>query len=49
MATSPKPGCISFSPEAWSKAGFWEQFFDREPEAVAVFEEERAKIVAADP
>jgi hypothetical protein len=47
--TSPKPGCLSFAPEAWSGAGFWERFFDGEPEAVDVFEEQRAKIVAADP
>ena len=49
VATSPKPGCLSFEPEAWSSAGFWERFFDGEPEAVATFAEQRAKIVAADP
>jgi hypothetical protein len=49
VVTSPKPGCLSLAPEAWSGAGFWERFFDGEPEAVAAFEDQRAKIVAADP
>jgi hypothetical protein len=45
----PKAGCMSLSPEPWSEPGFWERFYDREPDAVACFEDERAKIVAADP
>ena len=49
VVTSPKPGCLSLAPEAWSGAGFWERFFDGEAEAVARFQEYRAKIVAADP
>jgi hypothetical protein len=49
VVTSPKPGCLSLQPEAWSRAGFWEHFFDGEPEAVATFKEEQARIVAADP
>jgi hypothetical protein len=49
VATSPKPGCLSLAPEPWSSPGFWERFFDCEAEAVAVFEEQKAKIVAADP
>jgi hypothetical protein len=49
VVTSPKPGCFSFEPEAWSGVGFWERFFDGEPEAVAAFKEEQAKIVATDP
>jgi hypothetical protein len=49
VVTSPKPGCLSIAPDAWSGAGFWERFFDGEPEAVAAFKEEQAKIVAADP
>jgi hypothetical protein len=47
--SSPQPGCFSIEPEAWSRPGFWDAFFDREPEAIAVFEEERRKILAADP
>jgi len=49
VITSPKPGCLSFQPEAWSRPGFWEEFFDREPEAVACFEEYRKLIIASDP
>jgi hypothetical protein len=49
VVTSPKPDCLSLEPEAWSGVGFWERFFDGEPEAVAAFKEERAKIIAADP
>lgn len=47
--TVPTADCISLSPEPWSEPGFWERFYDREPDAVACFEEERAKIAAADP
>jgi hypothetical protein len=49
VVTSPKPGYLSLAPEAWSGAGFWERFFDGEPEAVAAFNEEQARIIAADP
>lgn len=49
VVTSPRAGCLSFAPGAWGDAAFFERFFDGEPEAVAVFEVERAKIVAADP
>jgi len=47
--TSPKPGYLSLAPHAWNAPGFWERFFDGEPEAVADFNRERAKIIAADP
>ncbi len=49
VIASPRPGCLSIAPDAWNAAGFWERFFDGEPEAVATFDEERAKIIAADP
>ena len=49
VIASPRPGCLSIGPDAWNAAGFWERFFDAEPEAVATFDEERAKIIAADP
>jgi hypothetical protein len=49
VIASPKAGCISLAPSAWTVRGFWERFFDGEPEAVACFEEERARIVACDP
>lgn len=28
-------------PKAWLEPGFWERYFDREPEAVAIFDEQR--------
>ncbi|MDB4941682.1 MAG: hypothetical protein JWP97_1216 [Labilithrix sp.] len=49
VVTIPRGGGLSLAPEPWNATGFWERFFDAEPEAVAVFEDERAKIVAADP
>ncbi|MEI9951896.1 MAG: hypothetical protein WDO74_23660 [Pseudomonadota bacterium] len=49
VVDSPKPGYLSFGPASWNGAGFWERFFDSEPDAVAEFVAERAKIVAADP
>jgi hypothetical protein len=49
VVTSPRSGCLSLEPEAWSAVGFWERFFDGEPEAIASFKGEQAKIIAADP
>jgi len=49
VVSSSRPGCLALAPEAWSKPGFWESFFDGEPAAVACFEEYREKIVGADP
>jgi hypothetical protein len=34
-------GDFSFGPKAWSEAGFWERYFDREETAVAIFHEQR--------
>ena len=45
VASSPSPGCISLEPAAWSHAGFWEKYFDQDPEALATFEEECRKII----
>lgn len=45
VATSPRPGCLVIGPEPWAQAGFWEAFFDQEPNAVACFDEERRKIL----
>ncbi len=49
VITSPKRGYFSLGPSAWSRAGFWEEYFDGDAEARACFEEERKKIVASDP
>ncbi|HEY5959117.1 MAG TPA: hypothetical protein VIV60_21315 [Polyangiaceae bacterium] len=49
VITSPKAGCLSLGPEAWSHPNFWEEFFDREPKAVECFEEYRKLIIESDP
>jgi len=49
VITMPKPGCLSIGPARWSRPGFWEEYFDRKPEAVACFEEERQEIVSFEP
>jgi hypothetical protein len=38
-------GFLSVRPARW-RSGFWEQYFDDEPEAVAIFEEELATMLA---
>ncbi len=42
-------GVFSLTSEAWSQLGFWERFYDRDPEARKVFEEEKTRILRADP
>lgn len=37
-------GFYEFSPLKWQGLGFWEQFFDGEPDAIKVFNEELEKI-----
>ncbi|WP_059011876.1 hypothetical protein [Streptomyces specialis] len=39
-------GSFSLCPEPWSHLGFWEAFYDRESEAVAVYEAEKQKVLA---
>lgn len=36
-----KLGGYTLGPRPWLAPGFWERYFDREPEAVRTFEEER--------
>lgn len=40
-------GSFSLRPESWNVPGFWEAFYDREPWAVADYESEKRKILAA--
>jgi hypothetical protein len=42
-------GLFKLTPEPWSQAGFWDRYYDRDPDAIRVFEEERKKILEADP
>jgi hypothetical protein len=39
-------GSLELAPEAWLRAGFWEDFFDRVPEAMEAYEKERAATLA---
>lgn len=38
-------GSLQFAPPRWLERGFWERYFDDEPDAVAVFEEDRRRIL----
>ena len=40
-------GYLHIAPEKWLRPGFWEDYFNAVPEAVADFEEQRALIEAA--
>ena len=49
VVESPKPGFLHIGHAAWQRAGFWEAYFAREPQALSSFESERAKSLAYDP
>jgi hypothetical protein len=38
-------GTLRLAPPRWLVCGFWERYFDDEPDAVAVFEEDRRRIL----
>ncbi|GAA3791427.1 hypothetical protein GCM10022380_04980 [Amycolatopsis tucumanensis] len=38
-------GVVEICPARWQVPMFWDSFYDRNPEAVRVFEEELAEIV----
>lgn len=46
-ATLEQSGGLDIGPDAWLQAGFWEDYFNDAPEAVAIYERERAAIEAA--
>ena len=37
--------CVELTPQTWAVDGFWEKYFDREKEAIALFEQEKEKIL----
>lgn len=37
---------FELAPESWVQAGFWEEYFDREPNTVAIFETEKDRIIS---
>jgi len=41
-------GDFELGPEAWSTPGFWERYYDREDEAVRLFDSEVEKLEAMD-
>jgi hypothetical protein len=44
-----KEGFFGLTPEPWSHAGFWEHYYDQNPGSLQIFEEEKRKIIEADP
>lgn len=35
---------MEFEPKRWTELDFWEHYFDRDPDAVAAFEEELRRM-----
>jgi hypothetical protein len=46
-ATISENGRLDLGPESWQQRGFWEDYFDREPQAIATYESERLVIAQA--
>lgn len=40
VATVTQDGVVELGPAPWLESGFWERYFDRDPEAVATFQRE---------
>jgi hypothetical protein len=49
IANVDEEGDLHLGPAAWIVRGFWEAFFDGEPEAVEIYKREFAIIEAGDP
>jgi len=49
ITTWDKDDFLIMSPAAWTEPEFWVRYYDGEPNAVRIFEEERRKIIDADP
>lgn len=45
----PRGHGLSFEPAAWAQVGFWERYFDGDPEARAVFQQELAMLTMGEP
>jgi hypothetical protein len=48
MFCGPK-SLIKLAPEPWTHPGFWERYYNQDRDAIAIFEQERKKIVEFDP
>lgn len=49
IVTWKDSGLFELTPEAWSRPGFWEDFYDAKLEAAKAFEDEARKIIECDP
>jgi hypothetical protein len=49
IIVSYSEGSYTLTPASWAERKFWEMYFDREPKAVQLFEEERKKTLEFDP
>ena len=43
------PNYVGITPKAWIHDGFWEDYFNGEPEAEKIFRETRDRLIADDP
>jgi hypothetical protein len=43
IATWGDKGTFCLSPRPWTDTGFWERYYDRDPKAIKIFEEERMR------
>jgi hypothetical protein len=44
VCTIREGGTVDFEPQSWAKLDFWERYFDRDPAAMAVFDEELKRM-----
>jgi hypothetical protein len=49
IAARDKNSVYRLSPKSWLEEGYWERFFNKDPDAVATFEEERQKATERNP
>jgi hypothetical protein len=45
----PRGNGLSLEPAAWAPVGFWDKYFDGDPEARAVFQQVLAKLTSDEP
>lgn len=46
IASRESKSYFELAPESWLRTGFWEEYFDREPSAISLFETEKEKIIS---
>ncbi|MFF4384472.1 hypothetical protein [Kitasatospora sp. NPDC001547] len=44
--TALKDGRLTLAPREWQRPGFWEDYYDHEPDAVAEYDLLKARIIA---